>query len=513
MNILLVTTVSGDSLLRDVLKVLEKGSKHSFKVFRSSAQVACLSTTESLLRELLRSGIKFKDYDLIILPGLVRGSASVISEALGVPAVKGTIYVGDLPEMIKYLDQGIVFSPELPADTIIKKELYLTLSSRVKKVIESKEAFFWLSRTKVPLRPPPLILLYEHIISNSPRTKLPLGRLKKRGFEGVILGYEPGHKSPRQFFSYSELIKNEGLIVGVDALEYEGLSKDVLSSVDLVMNVNLSNLYTVSKYLKEGSGVVVIPQETKDPQSTLESLSLVISEVLRIGIQKVIVDPLVRPPLLGLSESLVRFARSVKDINLPHLFGMPNVYELIDADTQGAIALLVSLAYELGASAILVTESSNKAQGVIEESSISREMTYRATVRKSPPIDVGLDLLVVKDKRDITIKPPELSKEVPLVTIREFIPLKLDEKIYLKIYVDKDRRDVIVDVHSSTTHKVIKRYRGKDILSLGRALAKDQGLSPEHSLYLGFELSKAAIALQLCKNYVQDAPIFRFRYD
>jgi len=513
MNILLVTTLSGDSLLREVLKDLEKGSKHNFSVFRSSSQVACLATMESLLREMLRSNVKFEDYDLIILPGLIRGSARVISEALGVPAVKGTIYVGDLPEMIKYLDQGITFSPELPADAIIKRELYLTLSPRVKEVIESKEAFFWLSKTKFPLRPPPLILLYEHIISDSSSRKFPLVRLKKRGFEGVILGYESGHEGPQRFFSYAELLRDKGLIVGVDALEYEGINKDILSSVDLVMNVNLDNLPTVSKYLKEGSGIVVIPQETKDVRSTLESLSAVISEAIRIGIQKVIVDPLIRPPLLGLSESIVRFARSIKEINLPHLFGMPNVYELIDADTPGAIALLLSLAYELGASALLITESSNKAHGVIEESSISREMIYRAGVRKSPPIDVGLDLLVVKDKREIIVKPPELSREVPLVMIKKFIPLQLDKKIYLKIYVDKDRKDVIVDVHSSTTHKVIKRYRGKDVLSLGRAITRDQNLSPEHSFYLGFELSKAAVALQLHKNYVQDAPIFRFRYD
>ena len=512
MKILLVTTVSGDRLLREVLETL-KNSKHNFGVFRSEAQIACLATAGSVLKEMLSSDEEFSRYDLVILPGLVRGSASVITKAIGVPAVKGTIYVGDLPEMIKYLDQGMEFSPELPADAIIRKELYSTLSLRVKEVIESKEAFFWLSGVKVPLRPPPIILLYEYIINNSLIKKIPLERLKKRGFEGVVLGFESGFKGIQSFSKYSELLKENGLLVGVDALEYDELGKDVLNSVDLVMNVNLRNLCSISKHIKEGTGIVVIPYITKDLQSPVESISKTVSEAMKIGIHKVIVDPLLRPPLLGLSESLIRFARSIKEINLPHLFGMPNIYELIDADTLGSIALLTSLAYELGASVFLVTESSNKAKGVIEESSASREIVYRASVRKSPPIDVGLDLLVVKDKRDLSIQPPKVSDETPIVEIRKFIPLQLDKEIYLKIYIDKASRDVIVDVHSSRNHKVVKRYRSNDVLGLGRALVREQSLSPEHSLYLGFELSKAAIALQLRKSYIQDVPIFKFRYD
>ena len=54
MRILLVTTVSGDRLLREVLKSL-RGVKHRFKVFRSKAQIACLATTESILNEMKSS--------------------------------------------------------------------------------------------------------------------------------------------------------------------------------------------------------------------------------------------------------------------------------------------------------------------------------------------------------------------------------------------------------------------------------------------------------------------------
>jgi len=516
MNILLVTTISGESLLNEVLKNF-RFRKHAFRVFRSEAQVACLINTETLLREMLESNIRFKEYDLIILPGLVRGSASVISKAIGVPTVKGTIYVGDLPEMIKYLDRGVEFSPELPADVIIRRELNLSLSLRVREMIKSKEAFFKLSTVKVPLRPPPLILLYEHVLSNSgnntPGGELPLKRLRNHGFEGVILGFESERIDYKSFHHYVELLRENRFLVGVDAPNYGGLSKDVFSRVDLVMNIDLGSLQYVSKYLREGAGIVVIPQNLKDLNSSIKNLKETVSEALQLGIRKIIIDPLLRPPLLGLAESLVRFRSSIENINFPHLFGMPNIYELVDADTAGSIALLTSLAYELGASALLVTESSNKAKGAIKESSISREITYRASIRKSPPINVGIDLLVIKDKKDIHVKPPPLESKVPVAEVKGFVPIHLEGGVYLKIYVDMKANDVVVDVHSSRTHEVIKRYRGNEVLSLGRELIREQKLSPEHSLYLGFELSKAAIALQLQKSYVQDAPIFKFRYD
>jgi dihydropteroate synthase len=88
------------------------------------------------------------------------------------------------------------------------------------------------------------------------------------------------------------------------------------------------------------------------------------------------------------------------------MMGLSNVYELIDADTHSVIALLTSIAMELGVSVLLVTEESRKSINAVYEVVKTRDMVYRAYIRKSHPIDTGIDLLVIKEKRYRGIKPP-----------------------------------------------------------------------------------------------------------
>ena len=114
----------------------------------------------------------------------------------------------------------------------------------------------------------------------------------------------------------------------------------------------------------------------------------------------VIADPVLSPPLQGLAASIkgyIDFRRS--NPNLPLFFGVGNVTELLDADSQGSNALLAALGSELEASILFTPEYSPKARGSVGELRTASEMMMLARHRHSPPKDLGIDLLVLKEKR------------------------------------------------------------------------------------------------------------------
>jgi dihydropteroate synthase-like protein len=497
--------------VKDVVKSI-KEEDIEFDVFRSSAQVACLSSVDSIVNELIRSHVPVKKYDLIILPGLIRGSARLLEKAFGVKAVKGTTYAGDLPEMIRYLKEGITFSPEVPADSLIQVSIEEDIRKRIKEAIASNAPLFTLNNVGFTITPPPMVLLFEYMKGRGDPASV-ADYIVKYGYEGVILGCDVDCDPSQDLWEVLDLFKDRNLIVGLDVLDYARVGRKSLADFDLLANINGETLKAISDSITSRQALIIIPDDTSSPEALVGSLKENVERALELGLNKIIVDPLIRPPMLGFSQSLMAHSRSMEELPYPRLFGLPNFYELIDADSPGVVASLTSLAFELGASVLLVTESSNKVRGVAKEVSVAREMVYRAYVRKSPPINVGLDLLILKEKRAKELKPPEIKEGIEYETVTSHIPPSLDPTVYLKIFVDRVRNEVIVDAYRREDGALLARFSGHDVLSLGRHVVQKLGLGSQHALYLGYELSKAQIALQLCKSYEQDSPLFKFKCD
>ncbi|MEM2376890.1 MAG: hypothetical protein QXZ10_04680, partial [Sulfolobales archaeon] len=203
----------------------------------------------------------------------------------------------------------------------------------------------------------------------------------------------------------------------------------------------------------------------------------------------------------------VNYYIASKEFNYPLMMGFSNIYELIDADTHSTIALLTSIAMEIGVSMVLITEESRKSLNSLNEAVKAREMIYRAYIRKSPPIDVGIDLLIVKEKKSKSVKAPEINVETHVVP-KESLS-RINDEVYFKIYVDELRKTIVVDVHTTRNGECVKRYIGNDAPSLWRIITKDYPtLSKDHYSYLGYELCKAETALKLGRSYLQDYPLF-----
>ncbi len=502
----MITTQAAEKIVNDVISKIRLGNI-CFDVYRSRAQVACLASVSSVVEELKASGLNLKRYDLVIIPGLMRGSAKVIEKEFGVRAVKGTLYAGDLPQMIKALLEGVDFSPDLPADVVLKDKVLNSLKERVRSEIENKEPLFWLGRVKFVIDPPPMVLLYEHMIGREDDLEELSDYLRRNGVEGVIVGCESGCKVDKAVRAV-DWFREKGFIVGLDVQDFREVSSELIDASDILMNVDEDVIEWLSGRIGSNQGLVLIPSNS---ENMLGSLTRAVKKAFSIGLTKIVVDPLIRPPMLGFAGSIERFLTSKRNIKLPHMFGMPNFYELMDADTHGVISSLMSLSFEFGASVVLLTESSHKAKGAVKEAYYAREMTYRAFVRRSPPLDVGVDLLIVKEKSRRHIPPPSVDVH-KTISVPHYIPYDLDPNHYLKIYIDVKKGEIVVDVHNARTHEVKARFRGTNPLSIGRAVVNEFSLPPSHALYLGFELSKAEIALRLKKSYMQDEPVISFKY-
>ena len=501
-RVLLVTTRSAYGLVLGIVGGLRKD--YEIDVIPSGAPVAHLATCEDIARE-LRERLGRCSYDLVLVPGLVRGSTRVIEEAIGCRVYKGTRYAGDIPLLLELLEGGAELSKETPADEVYSEAFSSGLLSLYDAEVSRKEPLFEIGGVGVYLDPPPLGLLLEVRVED-PELERKVGRAARAGFEGVVVGCGSRCDPELLVRTIGRVRELVGAgIVGIDVPRPSELAGDVLELADAVFNVALPDVDRVAGRLGGDKGVVAIPSTVDSVEEALRSLEEAVSRLEEVGLRKVVVDPLARPPGLGFAESIVRFYSSRRRLRHPHLFGTANVYEMIDADSHGVVALLLSTAMELGASLALATEESNKTRGAVEEHAIARYMAYVSHLKRSPPKDAPgeVDLLLLKGKRPGSPPPPAPGVPLRRVGALEHRP---DPRYYVRVYADHAGGELVVDVLRTESGEVLARFAGGDPGSLARALLREFELTPEHAAYLGYELGKAELALRFRREYVQDSP-------
>ncbi|MEM4533077.1 MAG: hypothetical protein QXU89_05405, partial [Desulfurococcaceae archaeon] len=164
------------------------------------------------------------------------------------------------------------------------------------------------------------------------------------------------------------------------------------------------------------------------------------------------------------------------------------------------------LALDVKASILLVVEASSKTIDSTRELAIASEMITLAYVRRSPPKDLGIDLLFVKDKRRIDYKiDVEDAEEITIENFEYREECKPQE--YFRIRVDHENR-FIETLCVSRDRKLLIKSRSIEALK-NYILENKLVSSIPHAMYLGIELGKASEAIRINKNYIQDQPLFR----
>jgi dihydropteroate synthase-like protein len=520
LKVLLIT----GSLAEDTVKRYAQGSSVKTEIRALKVPVAALLTPEHIAKALKSAKHNNLDFDVILVPGLIRGDVSVISKFVGILTFKGPRYAADLPTVLDALGQ-VKLSTVTPACDILREELQQKALQELDNLEKNKD---------VLLKNPGNILIGELAIGrdfpmrvmaeivDAPLTaKEEVRRLAKyyakAGADIIDVGMIVGESRPLDARQAVEAVKSVVSVpVSIDTLDPEEIREAVSAGAELILSADAGNTEMIAPFASKVA-VVVIPTNQREgyfPKNVEERVSFLEENIKRareLGITKVIGDLVLEPT--NVSESLFAFREfASRNPNVPLFLGVANVTELMDADSIGVNSLLARLSSEIGASILLATEKSDKAKGSVRELATASKMMFLAKKRGSVPKDLGIDLLVLKDKRkreEPYNKAIEAEAHV-IIASEKTAPTIIDTEGTFKIAVDRAEENIVA-LHFITlqTGKPINIIKGKTAEGV-YAKIEEMGLITrlDHAAYLGSELAKAEIALRTGKDYIQDSSLF-----
>jgi dihydropteroate synthase len=225
---------------------------------------------------------------------------------------------------------------------------------------------------------------------------------------------------------------------------------------------------------------VIIPDEEGDVTSLWRNAE----QVWAWG-KECILDPIMQPIGFGFSRSLSDLYRTRERYpEAALMMGSHHLSELTDADSTGINALLMGVAQELKLAFVLTTEVAPWARGSVRELDVARRLMHYALSVGVPPKRLEEGLLTLKESR--LLRPDR-------ATLREMQAALTDPNF--RIFVDGEQ------IYAFNADHFVA---GSDIETIFAQLGVDEA---GHAFYLGHELTKAQLALQLGKNYQQDQPL------
>jgi dihydropteroate synthase-like protein len=291
----------------------------------------------------------------------------------------------------------------------------------------------------------------------------------------------------------------------------------VKAGVDLVLSGDAGNIEKIAPFASKVA-VVVIPTNQsqgffpKKAEDRVKYLEEIIAKAKKLGVTRCLADLIVEPS--DILDSFIAFKQfAARNPDVPLFVGVSNVTELIDADSVGVNAVLARLSSEVDAGILLATEKSDKAKGTVAEEVAAAKMMFLAKKRGSVPKDLGIDLLILKDKRNHE-EPYDkrLEATAKVVNVSEKLePATLDSAGMFKIAIDR-AQGVLAAVHFTSLDmaKPTCIVKGKTADGVyAKILELDLVSRLDHAAYLGSELAKAEAAMRTGKEYVQDTILFK----
>lgn len=297
---------------------------------------------------------------------------------------------------------------------------------------------------------------------------------KKDGANVIDLGCMPDTK-----FDHLEesirAVKSIGCKVSVDSANPCELIRGSKAGADYILSVNQKNLKIMDQIR---SVPILIPNTPGDLKSLEKIVELMIEKK-----QNFYADPILDPIHYGFAESIERFIKIRKKFPKINLFmGTGNLTELTDCDSSGANAIMMGLVSELSINAVLVVQVSGHCKNSIKETDIARKIMYFSKQNQRLPFRVSDELMIMSERK------PKRKSQKEINEIKNLIK----DKNY-RILLSKKGINVLNNRINVT---------GKDPYDFFPNIQVDGDTS--HAFYLGVELARAQIALQLGKNYDQD---------
>ena len=318
-------------------------------------------------------------------------------------------------------------------------------------------------------------------INHAPR--LPLAELlaksqraQRDGANVIDLGCSPGAR----WDGVADAVKSlgdVGLRVSLDTFDPWEAATGAKAGAELVLSVNRSNRDAAKDW---GCEVVVVP----DVLETLEGMDETAAMLAEAGV-RCRLDPVLEPIAFGFAASLGRYLETRRrhpDVEM--MMGVGNLSELTEVDSAGVNVLLLGFCQEIGVRSVLTTEVANWARSSVRELDLARRLVKHACVHRVLPKRLEPNLVALRDPKLRRHGDPFLEELAASIRDRNF-----------RLFAERGEIHAI----SQQTH-----LHDADPFALFALLNEKNAIDPSHAFYLGYEMAKAATALQLGKNYVQD---------
>lgn len=528
MKILIITGQQAEPIVR---KNISNYEKHELYLKVMPMPIAAFITPKLIVYHLKQKNIiksintektsPVDNIDMILTPGLMQQDTTEIQQKLNIPTYKGPTNAADIVHTLNIVDD-MTLSTTKAANILIQDQQYKEAmeiinnyskdNSKIKSLLK-KESNILINTCPIGIDFPMRIL---GEIANAP-TLTDDALLKKAeyyidsGADMIDIGMHAGENNPQKAYEMIKLVKdNYDITLSIDTLNPKEIKEGLHAGADLVLSLDHGNYSKVINDINDynASAVILptdysknfIPYNAQDRVKSLEKLDKLCSSITTIA--DPLLDPINSP---SLTESIVACKLYRKqNPNKQLFFGVGNVSELLDADSNGVHALLSGIAMELGVSILFTPEASFKTKNSIKELKKASNMMFIAKQRDTIPKNLGINLIEYKDsykKDDVNIDTHDLL-HIDAIADGKFTP---DLKGSFKIIIENNLIKAILYQNYEKT-AVIQATTARAIYE--EILRRDLISRMEHAAYLGMELEKAEIALKLDKQYIQDFPIF-----
>lgn len=301
--------------------------------------------------------------------------------------------------------------------------------------------------------------------------------LRRDGADVIDLGGLPATPFPHLEDAVRAL-KDQGFRVSVDSLDIDELRRGGRAGADYLLSLTIDSLWLADEVV---STPILIPRQPGDEAS----LYAAVDAMLARG-RPFLADAILDPLPFGLTRSIVRYhALRERYPEVAIMMGIGNVTELTEADTSGINAVLIGMAAELHAKALLTTQVSPHARRAVAEADAARRMMVAARTLGRLPKGLMDSLATTHARHPYPDTPQEIAATAQAVRDPNF-----------RIQVAEDG----VHVYNRDGHHVVT-----DAMALFPQLKLEA--DGAHAFYMGAELARAELAWQLGKRYVQDQPL------
>jgi dihydropteroate synthase-like protein len=272
-------------------------------------------------------------------------------------------------------------------------------------------------------------------------------------------------------------LRAEGMRVSIDSFDPAEVRSAVAAGAELVLSVNSSNVAAAGDWQCE---VVAVP----DDLATLGGLDSTVETLNARGIPFRI-DPVIEPIGFGFAASLGRYLEVRRRYpKTAMMMGVGNLTELTDVDSAGINVLLLGFCQELGIRSVLTTEVINWCRTSVRELDLARRLVHFACSKHVLPKHLEPGLLLLRDPK------LRIHGESGLAELASRIR---DRNV--RLFAERGALHVL----NGSMH-----LTGSDPFALFEEMSAREAIDPAHAFYLGYEMAKAATALALGKNYIQD---------